>query len=747
MGRKEAKPPAKELASIPTSNKLLIQNDSDASANSLHPASRTIKRVWRMCPFRNPARSDGLILKHWRQVDLRTDQVRTRVDNRVLLREKYAPTLDSDLTSTMPRVDEEMTVVDSYTFAKVAPAIKIYRYSDEFYRYQIGDLDPSWTKEETDLLFDLCEMFELRFIAIHDRFKWRKDISLERLKHRYYTVTKRIVEFSFEEKVKAEMAKHSNPNHPVVVALREESARHPLVKYVYNIEHDRERRIMLDRSFRVTEEQKEMEAELLNEIKEAESLFKREERKKGELRKLKRKFNVSDDIIPLATMEMLHAKDVWLASDMVANYKSHIHPKHNEAVDDMLSALNIPAPVVSSRASNELYCVVRGDAAIMINLVNKVDSLRKELEHWKVVTGSLPEQSTTPRSNDEKPVLVNEAGEIQTAYQTPRTIVTPKLFPATKPAVPQHMVPQPQMSPDSHPVLQPEQMKLFPDQLQQLPPQQPPQSQSQPSQQQPQQHQDVPTPNMIYQQQMVRQRIMMAQQGPSRQHVYPMKMSPTGASSPHGFQQQGHFGHMMPPQGPQHIGQQSPMGKQRPSMHQMPQQGMPHPHPMMQARVMPPRMMQYPPYSQHAFPPGYQQQFSPMPMRAHPQGVYFPNQMYPQGPQPPFTHMVQHPMSPGQGMHMMGQQNHQMQHIHAQGHIQGQMSPQGQMQNPMQGPLSGQMSPQGHVTPQGNMPGQMQQQGNVQGQPQTQQGSQSTVAQQSGMGNGQQMSPHLTRSA
>lgn len=676
-----------------------LQSGSQNASTPTQSESTNVRRVWRLCPFRNPARSDGLVLKHWQQVELKNENTKNNTNELHGINASYAPTLDSDITSTLPKVDEETNVVDTYTFAKIAPAIKVYRYSDDFYRYHIVDLDPSWTKEETDLLFDLCEMFELRFIAIHDRFKWRKEITLEKLKHRYYAVTKRIVEFSFEEKIKVEMAKHNNPNHPVVVALREEMTRHPLVKYVYNMEHDRERRIMLERSFRITEEQKQEESQLLDDIKEAESLFKKEERKKNELRKLKRKFNVIEDAIPSPSIGQLHSKDVWLASDIVTSYKAQIPSKHNDAVDEMLAALNISAPVVSSRASNELYCVVRGDAAIMINLVNKVDSLKRELDHWRAIAGPLPEQIGTPKSKDEKPVVNQETSDLPSVFQTPRPIMPPKVFPKPKP-------PMPQQGSSEETTQASEPAKQFSEQ----------------------QQQDSQNNAIMFQQQMARQRMMMAQQGPPRpqmQQMYPMKLSPSGNSSPHSFQQQGPYGHMMQHQTPQHVnqpqhmGQQSPIAKQRPAMHQMMQQGMHPSHPMMQQhRVPPQRMMQYPQYSQQSYQPGFQQQqFAPMPMRVHPQGVYYTNQMYPQAH---FGHMMQHPMPHTQtGMHQMGQTP--------------QMQPQiqGQPQAQIQGQVASHM--------QGQMPGHMQ---HMIGQ----QGTQHAISQQPVASKSQQMSPNQTRS-
>ena len=84
-----------------------------------------------------------------------------------------------------------------------------------------------WTKIETDVLFDLCERFQLRFIVVADRFQselveaiknaaiggkkreqkslLKSDRSVDEIKDRYYTVSKAVLEARKET------------NHPIVL--------------------------------------------------------------------------------------------------------------------------------------------------------------------------------------------------------------------------------------------------------------------------------------------------------------------------------------------------------------------------------------------------------------------------------------------------------------------------------------------------------------------------------------------------
>ena len=51
----------------------------------------------------------------------------------------------------------------------------------------------TWSREETDQLFELCERFDLRFIVIADRFPTAR--SVEDLKSRYYSGMSKFIQY------------------------------------------------------------------------------------------------------------------------------------------------------------------------------------------------------------------------------------------------------------------------------------------------------------------------------------------------------------------------------------------------------------------------------------------------------------------------------------------------------------------------------------------------------------------------
>lgn len=113
---------------------------------------RQLKRkvdTWKWSEFENKARHDGVWLSHW-------------------LKEKEAD--------------------KAYPFEKVNYQVEILKYTDEEYETHLKNLNPGWSRKETDYLYDLCEQFTLRFIIIADRYNFNgQERTVEELKNRYYS--------------------------------------------------------------------------------------------------------------------------------------------------------------------------------------------------------------------------------------------------------------------------------------------------------------------------------------------------------------------------------------------------------------------------------------------------------------------------------------------------------------------------------------------------------------------------------
>jgi len=89
--------------------------------------------------FKNPARSDTLALSHW---------------------------------------SKEAEKEEAYPFSKFNKSLPVIQYSDKEYKDHLQH--SSWSKGDTDLLFDLCQQFQLKFIIICDRFNFLKSEELRK---------------------------------------------------------------------------------------------------------------------------------------------------------------------------------------------------------------------------------------------------------------------------------------------------------------------------------------------------------------------------------------------------------------------------------------------------------------------------------------------------------------------------------------------------------------------------------------
>ncbi|SCV68814.1 BQ2448_935 [Microbotryum intermedium] len=87
---------------------------------------------------------------------------------------------------------ELQPVLDS-KFAKFNTSSQPMSYTDLEYDRWLRNLDPSWSKDETDHLFDLARTYDIRFIVMADRWQYNSERSVEMLKQRYYSISRELL--------------------------------------------------------------------------------------------------------------------------------------------------------------------------------------------------------------------------------------------------------------------------------------------------------------------------------------------------------------------------------------------------------------------------------------------------------------------------------------------------------------------------------------------------------------------------
>ena len=154
-------------------------------------------------PFINSARSDNLVLWHWRKQS-QTDTSATAptagaVDNSNSNNSKANEPPSGD--HALPRPSSRSG--NGYYYAKFNVKVQVPEYTDEQYERHLVDDD--WTKHETDYLMTLCQEYDLRWVLIADRYEYTGDgqtdvqmldpkiRSMEDMKTRYYAVASKMM--------------------------------------------------------------------------------------------------------------------------------------------------------------------------------------------------------------------------------------------------------------------------------------------------------------------------------------------------------------------------------------------------------------------------------------------------------------------------------------------------------------------------------------------------------------------------
>ncbi|KAF2086137.1 hypothetical protein K490DRAFT_74682 [Saccharata proteae CBS 121410] len=149
---------------------------------------------WGMRPFINEARTDGLVLRHWRKLQGAQEQA------------------ENDTTAANEEGQDPLLESTQYEFAKFNIKPEVPEYDDETYDAYLRSDD--WSKEETDYLIETVKEYYHRWAVIVDRYDFQpssptadgtgadgaaltivaKPRTMEDMKARYYQITAKLME-------------------------------------------------------------------------------------------------------------------------------------------------------------------------------------------------------------------------------------------------------------------------------------------------------------------------------------------------------------------------------------------------------------------------------------------------------------------------------------------------------------------------------------------------------------------------
>ena len=346
-----------------------MQGDALAPVVPTHAGLKDKRKVqarkvaWSWQPFKNSARSDNLMLKHW---------VKTGVSGQMLPGSNGGD------------------VGGDYAFSKYNKKVDMLMYNDEEYE-NLLQFDQEWSREETDHLFDLLARFDLRFLVAHDRWEREKTRTVEEMKSRYYAIARRLIE-----------ARADNP---------EEAATHPIIKDPFNAQHEIDRKLALGDQMERTNALEREEQEILDEVKAI------EERRRAEAQALSAragavfsaqrleaaKMAVSvDDLkdgpgseaggehapsLPVAEGDGHPPPGVYARGKHVIDVAGEIAvaavgaggARGVKRIEQAVEELGVKPPQVSTRAVCEAWLTLRKEATEMLELRKQLSKRQEEL--------------------------------------------------------------------------------------------------------------------------------------------------------------------------------------------------------------------------------------------------------------------------------------------------------------------------------------------------------------------------------
>ena len=290
-----------------------------------------------------------------------------------------------------------------YPYARFDIHLDPITYTDQEYRRFLQH--SLWTKAETDKLMELCQLLELRWAVIYDRWSdYAVDTHtdgvrrLEDLQHRYYTVAARILQSRISKEAADEVARlaATDQKHSLDAAAAREIAmaepeHQPYIahvgagvinKEVFDLNRERQRRAYLDVLWHRTKEEELEEAALKKELGLVEARIKKLKKSGAHLRAAdapSRAVSPAADTAAAlqqgfaATAPTPLAGTPYLQSGRLVppgtGGKTGLNKNTLKRMDSVLQELQVPdkLPVPTKRVC-DLYDAVRRDALLLFSL-------------------------------------------------------------------------------------------------------------------------------------------------------------------------------------------------------------------------------------------------------------------------------------------------------------------------------------------------------------------------------------------
>lgn len=259
-----------------------------------------------------------------------------------------------------------------FKYTKYDISLTFPQFSSEEYDELLAGLDGNWKKEETMYLWELLQLYELRFFVVHDRWDQEKyPRSIEEIKQRFYTIARELAE-----------------------ARGEKGS--PYLSYHYDVNYEKHRKYQLEKYILRGRDRNEEERLLNEEYRKIDLLIKKKEREQKNLQKM---MLVSTDNETSEKMQYLiekieddqHTifsktdKCVYLRGAIMHGALPSLTKGLNKKIEAVMTKeLHIPEKPMPTKYIHGLYDSLRKNIlklfSLQISMKNKEEEKRKMLE-------------------------------------------------------------------------------------------------------------------------------------------------------------------------------------------------------------------------------------------------------------------------------------------------------------------------------------------------------------------------------
>lgn len=228
------------------------------------------KIPWIRGQFQNSARKDSLQFAHWTRVGAATDSVFSRFNKTIKMITYRDDEYSRHLKNLLPLADAPEGEKERTNTNPKLPKTErndVHKVPSQ----------ASWTRNETDNLFHLCEQFDMRFPAIHDR--WSDSLpkrSINELKDRYYSVARRLLDVRIA----------ADPDYVSKQSLAIQKHIDSIIKNQFDYEYECVRKNQLDWAFKRPKRELREEEETVREARRIEANRRRIHKERQRLAKL-----------------------------------------------------------------------------------------------------------------------------------------------------------------------------------------------------------------------------------------------------------------------------------------------------------------------------------------------------------------------------------------------------------------------------------------------------------------------------